>query len=225
MVFRQRWKIVRGALWVMELTDGDPPTQVSPHVSATFGEVDRRDARLLATVMRFGDDSPVLRRFDAGRRCVAAWVDGDIAAYGWISQSGVECIGELDQPFRVMEGEAYIWDCATLEPYRNRHLYRALLSRMAIMLRGEGTRRVWICAMQHNLPSIRGMMAAGFQPVVTMTYTRLFALRQHHIAGDATASPELVAAARQSLTPDPWHRTFRLSTAVESRKVRCQGRG
>ncbi|HKD77062.1 MAG TPA: GNAT family N-acetyltransferase [Ktedonobacterales bacterium] len=198
MVFRQTWAIERGALWAMEL-DGNSPPQALPHIAATFGELGRLDAPHLAAAMHIDDITPITRRFDTGRRCIAALVNGDIAAYGWISQSGVECIGELNQPFHIAVGEAYIWDCATLVPYRNQHLYRALLCYAVIMLRGEGIRRLWIGAMLRNLPSLRGMNAAGFQPVVTITYARLFSLHHRHIASYATTSPDLVTAARRCL--------------------------
>ena len=124
---------------------------------------------------------------------------GEIAAYGWVSQSGVECIGELNQPFRIAEGEAYIWDCATLVPYRNQHLYRMLLGQAAVMLRSEGIQRLWIGVMLHNLPSLRGVIAVGFQPVVEITYVRLFSLHHRHICGYATTTPDLVTAAQRSL--------------------------
>jgi hypothetical protein len=89
-------------------------------------------------------------------------------AYGWISFDE-EGIGELGLIIRLGEGEAYIWDCATLLAYRGQRLYPALLAHMLAELQRAGFKRVWIGTDADNLPSQRGVALVGCQPVAEVT--------------------------------------------------------
>ena len=191
------WAFERGTLWVMELTGGET-VAASPRVAALFGEARRESAGPLAAVMGLPDPEPIRQRFATGRRCFVARIEDQIAAYGWVSQTA-ECIGELEREIQIRAGEAYIWDCVTLPPYRRRRLYSALLSHITLKLGGEGVRRVWIGSSLHNRPSIRGFANAGFQPVVTLLYLRLFNVCCLRLAGHSTAPGELTTAARRAL--------------------------
>src|SRR5262249_30824620 len=134
----------------------------------------------------------------AGSRCFAARVEGTIAAYGWVSW-GTERIGELERSLRLQPDEAYIWDCATLPPYRRRGLYTALLRYTATSLRDQGVRRVWIGASLGNRPSIQGFAAAGFQPAIRLTYIRVLLARVVWVSDERGAPPGFAAAARRAL--------------------------
>jgi ribosomal protein S18 acetylase RimI-like enzyme len=171
---------------------------VVPGREAVLREAHPDDAKALASAMGLANVAEAQRRFDAGRRCFVALVDGVIASYGWVSH-GVESIGELERSFRMAPDEAYIWDCATLPPYRGQHLYCALLDHIVTMLCHDGTRRIWIGASLDNTPSIRGFASAGFQPVLTLTYLRLLGIRRVWMAGDTAASSALVTRARECL--------------------------
>ena len=195
-----RWAFERGTLWAVEL-DGEMTSLVLPRVAAVFGEVQRERAEALAAAMDLSDPDPVLRRFATGRRCFAAWVADRIAAYGWVTQ-GVECIGELERKIHMSPGEAYIWDCVTLPPYRRQRLYSALLSHILVALRREGAQRAWIGSSLGNRPSIRGFANAGFQPVITLLHARLFNLRCVWMIGYRAAPGPLVVAARRALTTE-----------------------
>jgi ribosomal protein S18 acetylase RimI-like enzyme len=102
-----------------------------------------------------GSDSltDILKRFESGKRCYAVQVDdnparktaeiqrnerGKFAAYGWVSFNE-EFIGELNLRIRLLGGEAYIWDCATLPEFRQKHLYSALLAYMVGELRRKSS--------------------------------------------------------------------------------------
>src|SRR5262245_59347684 len=118
MAAQRHWAFERGALWTMNLQD-PAAAPVLPQVVAALGEVQQDTATALAAAMGLADPALVLRRFASGRRCFAAWVAGAIASYGWVSR-GRECIGELERPIRLRDGEAYIWECATLPPHRRK---------------------------------------------------------------------------------------------------------
>ena len=197
--YHHPWAFERGTLWARECDgNGDGAVLVAPKIRATLGEVYSEAADELATAMGFADSAQALRRFGGGRRCFVARVDGSIATYGWVSR-GVERIGELERTLRMAPAEAYIWDCATLPHYRGQRLYCALLSHIAATLCHDGAQRLWIGAALSNAPSIRGFAAAGFQPVLRLTYLRLLGVRHLQIVGAPTAPPELVVRARASL--------------------------
>jgi len=200
------WAFERGRLWAMDLANGGQPhvaapAPVMPRVAAVFGEIRRESAVLLAAAMGLPDPEPALRRLATGRRCFAAWVEEQIAAYGWVSQSA-ECIGELEREIQIQADEAYIWNCETLPPHRGQRLYSALLSHIVAVLRGEGVRRAWIGSSLGNWPSIRGFVNAGFQPAVTLNYVRLFNLRCLWVNDHPTAPGRLIALARQALAAE-----------------------
>lgn len=192
------WAFERGALWAREC-EGKDAAPVVPRIRATLGEAHPEGAEALARAMGLASAAEALRRFGAGRRCFVALVDGSIASYGWASH-GVEDIGELERSFRMAPDEAYIWDCATLPSYRGQRLYSALLSHIATSLCREGTRRLWIGASLDNIPSIRGFAAAGFQPVLQMTYARFLGVRRTWISGHEAAAPDLITHARACLS-------------------------
>jgi ribosomal protein S18 acetylase RimI-like enzyme len=190
------WVFEHGAMWSRDLA-GALAHPLSPPAAASFIEARREAAAALAAAMGMDLDL-VLERLSGGRRCFAAWVDGRIATYGWVSQ-GAERIGELERDFHLAPGEAYIWDCATLPAYRRQGLYVALLRHIAAVAHDEGLRRLWIGASLQNEPSLRGFRGAGFQPVARLAYMRLGQLRGLWLAGYASAPGELIAGLRRAL--------------------------
>lgn len=200
MPSQRLWAFERGALWAMDLDKATPAPARSPTV-ATFGEVAPEAADLLSRAMGGAGPCEAQRRFAAGSRCFVARIEGDIAGYGWVSQ-GEECIGELERIIRLRPDEAYIWDCATLEPFRRLGVYSALLGYIATTLRREGLRRLWIGASLQNRPSLKGFANAGFQPVVIILYARLLRMSRSWLIGAASAPPALVAGARWALVDD-----------------------
>jgi GNAT superfamily N-acetyltransferase len=82
-------------------------------------------------------------RLVRGCRCFAAWLDGRVAGYGWLS-TGAEWIGELEREIVLPPGEAYAWNCVTLPASRRRGVFRALLGCIAESARRDGARRLWI---------------------------------------------------------------------------------
>lgn len=199
------WALESGTLWAVEM-QGMLPAPVQPRAPAVFGEVRRRDYPELAEAAGSPGSESLLDRFSGFRRCFAARLDGQIAAYGWVSQKD-ERIGELERCIRLSSDEAYIWDCVTLPDYRRLRLYSALLSHMLVVLNREGVRRVWIGSSLSNRPSIQGFANAGFQPAITVLYLRLLKVRWFWIRGYAEAPDHLVRAARQAMI-DPHEQTW-----------------
>jgi ribosomal protein S18 acetylase RimI-like enzyme len=170
-VSARRWCYERGSLWCMNLADGVYPQTVA-EPPRRLAEAAGPMAPELAAAMRLPTAGEVEERFHRGSRCFAAWINSDLAAYGWVTP-GTECIGELEREIRLGPQEAYIWDCVTLPAYRRRGLYTALLRLIVAGLAHENFRRLWIGSSMSNRPSIRGFAAAGFRPVLRVVYVRV----------------------------------------------------
>lgn len=186
-----------GTLWMLNL-EGFSLDGPAPRVTATFQRVDPEAAPLLAHAMELEDPAEVLQRFAGGKRCYIGNVEGVLATYGWVTFDE-EWIGELHLRIRMAPGEAYIWNCATLPAYRGLRLYPALLGYMVNELHAEGMQRIWIGADADNLPSQKGMVLAGFQPVVDMVLDRALALRMTWVRGCPGVPEKYVEDARCAL--------------------------
>jgi ribosomal protein S18 acetylase RimI-like enzyme len=142
----------------------------------------------------------VLARLARGARVMAAWQDGEIASYCWISAHR-EHVGELARDLTLPPGESYVWDCATVPRHRGRGLYRSLLREIAETLAAEGQRRVWIGASTTNEASNRTFATVGFRPAASVVSLRLAGRGVIvRLRGAPGADPALVAAARRILT-------------------------
>jgi GNAT superfamily N-acetyltransferase len=183
-----------GTIWALNLDE--PISPLAARIPAAFrrlesGSLLAQSANLYGeTATEFG------RRLAAGKRSYAAWVAGELAAYGWVS-FGEEFVGELNLRLRLLPGEAYIWDCVTLPAFRRNGLYSALLGYIAAQLRQEGLRRVWIGADLDNLPSRSGIARAGFCHVADLLIERVLAMRLAWVQGRPGVPERLVAEARR----------------------------
>lgn len=204
MPVQQSWDYECGALWARDLADS-PPTLPQPHATVAFSEAAPDAApdaaTALAAAMGLAGPCEVQRRIEAGSRCFVARVEGAIAGYGWVSQ-GEERIGELERMLRMRPDEAYIWDCATLEPFRRQGIYSGLLAHIVAVMRREGLHRLWIGANLQNRPSLKGFARAGFHPAIFIVFVRLLRSSHSWVIGAPSAPSALVADARWALTSD-----------------------
>src|SRR5947208_98839 len=126
-----------GILWMVDLSDlaTGPPEGIAPQVPALFEAAGPEQIDEIIAVMDYNgsttegtDTTEMLRqRFASGRSCYIARVEGQLASYGWVTFDE-EKIGELGMSFRLLPGEAYIWDCATRKDFRGLRLYPALVT-------------------------------------------------------------------------------------------------
>lgn len=199
MNLRDFWVYQQGALWVTDLQAPDLPARVEPRIEARFEEAGPASANSLAQAMGHGDEGEIRQRLNGRGRCFVARVEGEIASYCWSSWEK-ERVGEMERVIRLQRGEAYVWGCATLPPFRRQHLYTALLTFISRRLAGDGVPRIWIGADRENTPSLRAFDSAGFRPVARMTYARLLGFSALFIRGVPQAPRDLVAAARHLFT-------------------------
>jgi GNAT superfamily N-acetyltransferase len=172
------WMLQRGLLWSARF-DTPTPSHTAARIPAEFSRVeDEHLPALLAAAAQVDAIAPeaLLLRRELGRQCYAGWVEGKIAAYGWLTR-GPEWVGEFQRKLNVADGEAYIWDCATLPAHRRLHLFSALIGSVAGQLARQGLRQVWIIAAVTTPAMNHDIAEAGFRPVLALTYVQLF--RRH----------------------------------------------
>jgi GNAT superfamily N-acetyltransferase len=112
------------------------------------------------------DGDLVAARFARGCRCFAVWIDGGLGGYGWLS-TGPEWIGELQLEIKPRPGEAYIWNCATVEERRRQGIFRSLLVGISDTARKEGLKRLWIGSVA--IPAEKAVEPSGFKPALRFT--------------------------------------------------------
>jgi ribosomal protein S18 acetylase RimI-like enzyme len=183
-----------GTVWMLDLDKSIP--DLTPLVNATFRRVGLESITELAAARGDGTTTEVRRRFETGRRCYAAWVDSELACYGWVSFNE-EFVAELNLQLRFLPGEAYIWDCATKPSFRQNHLYSALLVHIAGMLQTENFCRIWIGADYDNTASHRGIERAGFRSIADFFVARDSSMGQYWAQGKPGVPESLVAEARR----------------------------
>ncbi len=188
-----------GTIWMVNLDE--PAPVIMPLVQAVFRSVEAEHLSALASAMRPNKEEMITDRFESGCRCYAAWVGAEIAAYGWVSFNE-EYMGEMNLRLKLLRGEAYIWDCATLPNYRQKHLYSALLVHILGELRSDHLCRSWIGADRNNMISQLGIMRAGFHHVADLEVHRVLALRQAWVSGEGDVPANIVAEARRIFLND-----------------------
>jgi ribosomal protein S18 acetylase RimI-like enzyme len=188
-----------GTIWMTNLDE--PRPVITPLVPAAFCRVGPEAVPALVTAAGRDISDELMKRFEKGRRCYAAWVDGKIAAYGWVSPNE-EYIGELSLRVKLVPGEAYIWDCATVPAFRHRHVYSALLVYIVGELRAEGLCRVWIGADLDNEASQHGIANAGFRHVADLGISRVLAMRMVWVEGRPGVPDHILAEARRAFLED-----------------------
>jgi GNAT superfamily N-acetyltransferase len=142
------------------------------------------------------DGDRVATRLARGCRALAVCMNDEVAAYGWIS-TAPEWIGEIRLLLSPGAGEAYVWNCVTLERHRQQGIFRALISQAAALLQAQGLRRAWIAAA--GGPAVPALPAAGYRPVVEVAERRWGPLRRLLVRPAVEADAEAVVAARAAL--------------------------
>ena len=119
-----------------------------------------------------------------------------MAGYGWLS-TDPEWIGEIQLRIAPGAGEAYIWNCVTLEQFRRRGIFGLLLGGITDWAKRSGLRRLWVGSVA--IPAEKAVRPAGFRPVLEFTSRGLTGLRWRTVRPSPEADPEDVAAALRML--------------------------
>ena len=179
----------------------NPRAVITPLVPATFCRVGPEIGSCSGDAAGQDISAEILKRFENGRRCYTAWVEGQLAAYGWVSLDE-EYIGELSLRLRLVPGEAYIWDCATLPAFRQQALIQRFVGLYHWGTARRGLCRAWIGADLDNVASQRGIANAGFHHVADLVISRVLALRLVWVQGLPGIPEHIVAEARRAFLDD-----------------------
>ncbi len=188
-----------GTIWMLNLDE--EALVVAPRLHAEFRRVTPDLVPALSAIRGRDASADFLQRFEAGRHCYGAWVEGQPAAFGWVSYDD-EHIGELNLRIKLLPGEVYVWDCVTAPPFRGNGLYSALLSYILGELRNQQICRAWIGADLDNVPSQKGIARAGFHHIADLIIERVLAMRQVWVAGLPDVPESIVAEARRAFLND-----------------------
>ena len=202
-----------GTIWMLNLDEATPIVPLRVH--AEFRRVTLDLVPALVSTMGRDASTEILKRFERGCRCYAAWVDDTLAAYGWVSFED-EHIGELNLRIKLLPGEVYVWDCATAPDYRGQGLYSALLSYIISELHAQSLCRAWIGADLDNTFSQLGLARAGFHHVADLVIERVVALRQVWVQGLPGVPETIVAEARRAFLNDRDKIWLKVSSAALS---------
>mgnify|MGYP003652498933 CR=1 FL=1 len=114
-------------------------------------------------------------RLSEGHRCFG-FVDAEGApsAYLWFTRPGAGNVVPIGGGVRLEPGggDAYVWDCRTVEAAQGNGLYRTGLQSLAALAGSEGARHVWIDCAPDNAGSIAGIRRAGFNDVLRWQVVR-----------------------------------------------------
>ena len=188
-----------GTIWMLNLDETTPI--VTPRIHAEFRRVTPDLVPALSAIRGYDASAEFLKRFDTDRSCYGAWVEGQLAAFGWVSYEDEE-IGELNLRIKLLPGEVYVWDCVTALGFRGNGLYSALLSYILGELRNQRICRAWIGADRNNIPSQKGIARAGFHHIADLVIERVVALRQVWVAALPNVPESIVAEARRAFLND-----------------------
>jgi hypothetical protein len=147
------------------------------------------------------DGERVAPRLARGARAFAVREAGVVVSYGWVS-TAAEWIGELQLEITPAPGEAYVWNCFTLEPHRRRGHYRSVLEGIVSVARAEGLRRLWIGSMA--IPAEKADADAGFVRVLRFEAAPEGARRRLNVSAVPGVDERLVSDARRRLGLRGW---------------------
>lgn len=117
------------------------------------------DIRLLSIICNISVEE-VTKRLANDNLAFVAFIDKQPAAFGWMARDNAK-IGELNHEFILPTGNRYLWNFRTMEPFRGRGMYPALLQ--YILQNGDAqANRFWIIHAPENRASLHGIQKAGF---------------------------------------------------------------
>jgi RimJ/RimL family protein N-acetyltransferase len=186
LTMRRPWaiRIARGLLWrlarrtrVMVLraprNDFGPSCPEGCALVRIAGAASAADHDLAEEVMRAAGEPNglVAPRLAHGDEFFGWLADGRVVSFGWVT-----CQDRTVGPFQFAEvsGRTFLYNFHTLEAYRGRGLYPALLLAMRHVLGREKVTEFVIDVNAHNTASARGIEKGGFVLVARVAFLTLF---------------------------------------------------
>jgi len=116
-------------------------------------------------------------RLAAGARCVGFFWEGGLANLAWVTRNFLE----LEEGLNLQEPDSVgIFDCLTFPRYRSRGFYTESLVQLVLEAKAEGVAQALIAVDPGNLPSIKGIERAGFEPLFQLSRLRRLGRQKSH---------------------------------------------
>jgi RimJ/RimL family protein N-acetyltransferase len=142
-------------------------------------------------------------RLDCGARCHGCLLDGELVNVGWTSVGYLELVPGI----RILDKDSIaIYDCYTPPEFRERGYYTESLIRMLRQIRDAGAARALIAVDPDNIPSIKAIERAGFQPLYNLTVNRRFGCHLRRECEFRAGVPRQEPVPGLSLAPARAHR-------------------
>ena len=139
-------------------------------------------------------------RMAKGSRCFGAWIGHELVGYGWLSAKP-EWIGEVELEISPGAGEAYLWNCVTLDPHRRKGVFRSMVATVVARARDEKVAKLWIASVSDLAGS--AIENAGFVRVMRFETGSRFGMRWLRVTAEEKVDPSLFAAAREVMAVKP----------------------
>ena len=166
-------------------TEEIPPSEARIEVEHIILEAASENRHLITDVQ---GESLTARRFERGEKCFVALEDGKAVSYIWGAR-GVVGVEEIDKAVKPEAKEIYLYDAFTLEPWRGRNLYPAVLRRALEYGEKLGLARSLIFVEAKNAPSRRGVDKAGFIQFQTLYHNRFFVFSRSNLSDPLEGHP------------------------------------
>ena len=126
----------------------------------------------------------VIKRMANDHTAFVAYMNNEPAAFGWMAR-GKARIGELNHEMILPIGNRYLWNFRTMEAFRGRGIYPALLQYI-IRFESKKTDRFWIIHAPENQSSLNPIKKAGFQYAGRLYCDKTGSVRIEHTATSST---------------------------------------
>jgi RimJ/RimL family protein N-acetyltransferase len=102
-------------------------------------------------------------RVRRGDRCYCLWLDGRLAHYCWVQQTGSHPIEPAAVSVSVRPGVFWLYNARTAEWARRRGIFRATLERIVTDYFAAGYHTAWIYVVRENVASQKAVLRSGFE--------------------------------------------------------------
>jgi hypothetical protein len=151
------------------------------------------DVRELAPAMFEGGREaflPIQSYVGRGHRLGVALAENRVVHHSLVQTTGTAALEGVRRAFALRPGQVYIHYCRTAAGYRGQGLYSTMLRRILEQCRVDPTfEEALIACRQDNLPSIRGILRAGF--VYARSSVAVSVLRGHLAYRRFYTAPEM----------------------------------
>ena len=169
---RSMWTRTLGETVYRRLILLERPLDTEPVIRDAQVELDfgfANDVEELARIRSWPGAAEIRRRLDGGERCYGARRDGRLVASRWVATWSVR-IPYLDRTLDLADGDVFVYEAYTAPDYRRLGIARAVESRLALLLRAEGHRRILRTVLPENAAGVGMHTSLGNRPIGTIGY-------------------------------------------------------